>query len=153
MKIKSQKDFWSGIMFTVLGIVFAYGATNYTIGSAAKMGPGYFPLMLGVVLSLLGAAVTLRSLSVETADGDPVDAFNIRTIAIILGAVCLFAFLLQPMGLIVALLALVVMSSYASHEFSWKGTMINAAVMIALCMGVFVFALKLQFPILPSFLR
>jgi Tripartite tricarboxylate transporter TctB family len=153
VKIKSQRDFWSGIMFTVLGVIFAYGATSYNIGSAAKMGPGYFPLMLGVVLALLGAAVTLRALSVQTADGEPIDAFDWKTTLIVLGSVCLFGFLLPTMGLMLALLALVIGSSLASHEFTWKGTLISAVFLIALCLVVFVWALKLQFNILPAFLR
>ncbi len=152
MKIKSQRDFWAGLMFVVVGVAFAYGAKNYNIGNAAKMGPGYFPLMLGLLLAVLGAIVTLTALSVETVDGDPIGGFDWRSILVVLGSVCLFGFLLQKLGLIVALLGLVIVSSFASHEFSWKGTLINAVVMVALCLVTFVWALKLQFNILPPFL-
>ncbi|NBS72532.1 MAG: tripartite tricarboxylate transporter TctB family protein, partial [Betaproteobacteria bacterium] len=62
MNIKSQKDFFSGLMFGVVGIAFAWGATNYTVGSAARMGPGYFPLLLGVILAIFGAIIMFYSL-------------------------------------------------------------------------------------------
>ena len=54
MKIKSQRDFFSGLMFTAVGVAFAWGATTYNVGSGARMGPGYFPLMLGIVLAFIG---------------------------------------------------------------------------------------------------
>ena len=62
MKIKSQKDFFAGLMFLVVGGAFAWGATNYTIGEGARMGPGYFPLVLGVILALIGVVVTFQAL-------------------------------------------------------------------------------------------
>ena len=76
MKIKSQKDFFSGLMFTVVGAAFAYGATSYNIGTGARMGPGYFPLLLGVILALLGATILFKALVVETPSGDPSTLFR-----------------------------------------------------------------------------
>ena len=70
MNIKSQKDFFSGLMFTVVGVAFAWGATTYTVGSGARMGPGYFPLMLGIVMAIIGMIITFTALVTETADGD-----------------------------------------------------------------------------------
>lgn len=153
MKIKSQRDFWAGVMFVAAGLAFAIGARNYNIGDAAKMGPGYFPLVLGVLLALLGAFIVFEALTIETSDGEPIGHFDWKTILIILGSVCLFGFLLQPAGLVVSLVVLVVASSLASHEFTWRGTIINASVMLALCLVVFVWALKLQFPVWPAFMR
>ncbi len=72
MKIKSQKDFYSGLMFMAVGLAFAWGATTYTIGEGARMGPGYFPLMLGLLLAALGAFVLFESVVVETEDGEPI---------------------------------------------------------------------------------
>ena len=70
MNIKSQKVFFSGLMFMAAGAAFAWGATTYPIGTAARMGPGYFPLVLGVLLALLGAVITFKALVVETEDGE-----------------------------------------------------------------------------------
>ncbi|WP_296511041.1 tripartite tricarboxylate transporter TctB family protein, partial [Rhodoferax sp.] len=75
MNIKSQKDFFSGLMFIVVGGAFAIGANGYTIGTGARMGPGYFPLVLGVLLAILGVAITFTSMVVETEDGDKIGRF------------------------------------------------------------------------------
>ena len=72
MRIKSQRDFFAGLLYMTIGIAFAWGATNYTIGNGARMGPGYFPLLLGIVLAVIGAIVMFRALVVETADGEPI---------------------------------------------------------------------------------
>ena len=72
MKIKSQKDFFSGLMFMGVGTAFAWGATTYSVGSGARMGPGYFPLMLGILLALNGAVITFKATVVETVDGDKI---------------------------------------------------------------------------------
>ena len=72
MKIKSQKDFFSGLMFMGVGIAFAWGATTYTVGTGARMGPGYFPLMLGILLAIIGAVMAFKATVVETVGGDEV---------------------------------------------------------------------------------
>ena len=92
--IKSQKDFFSGLMFMLVGGAFAWGATGYTVGSGARMGPGYFPLMLGIVLAVLGALITFYSFVEHTGDGDKVGAFAWRPIVFILGANVVFGVLL-----------------------------------------------------------
>ena len=69
MNIKSQKDFFAGLAFLLIGVAFAWGATNYTVGEGARMGPGYFPLMLGIVLIVLGGVIGFKALVIET-EGD-----------------------------------------------------------------------------------
>ncbi len=81
MKIKSQKDFFAGLMFTIVGIAFAWGATTYSVGTGARMGPGYFPLMLGILLGILGIIVIFTSLVIETVDGEPVGKIAWRPLA------------------------------------------------------------------------
>ena len=68
MKIKSQKDFWSGLLFVAIGIGFAWGATNYNFGSSARPGPGFFPFGLGLLMAILGSVVLFKALVVETED-------------------------------------------------------------------------------------
>lgn len=153
MRIKSHRDFWAGLMFMAFGAAFAWGAASHPLGSAARMGPGYFPLMLGVLLALLGAVITLQALTIETDDGEHVGAWDWRSIAIVLGSVCLFGFLLPRAGLVLALAALVLASSLASHEFTWRGALVTAAVLIVLCLATFIWGLKLQFPVWPAFLN
>jgi hypothetical protein len=150
MKIKSERDFWSGLMFVVVGIAFAWGATTYSFGSSARPGPGYFPFGLGILLAVLGAMVLFKALTIETEDGEKFGSFAWRPLVVVLGAVALFGFILPRLGLLISLPVLVVLSSWASDEFSWKGAVINAAVLTAMSWVIFVKGLALTIPVLPT---
>ncbi|MDZ7855508.1 tripartite tricarboxylate transporter TctB family protein [Sphaerotilus sp.] len=150
MKIKSQKDFWSGLMFLGVGVAFAVGSLDYSFGNSARPGPAYFPFGLGVLMVILGAMVLFGALTKDTPDGDPVGAFAWRPLIIILGAVALFGFLLPRMGMFIALPLLVVMSASASDEFTLKGAAINAAVLTIASWAVFSKGLGLTIPLLPT---
>ena len=149
--IKSQKDFFSGLMFTLVGGAFAWGATNYNIGTGARMGPGYFPHWLGILMAVLGAVILLGSLRPK-AEKTEIAKFDFKILAIIISAIVVFGLLLRPMGLIISLALLVVISSFASHEHNWKITAGNAIFLTLLCWLSFVKGLKLVFPIWPAFL-
>ena len=150
MKIKSQKDFWSGLMFIAIGVGFAWGATEYSFGSSARPGPGYFPFGLGLLLAVLGGMVLFKAMTIESADGDPIGSFAWRPLIIILSSVALFGFLLPRLGMFVCLPLLVIMSSLASDEFTWKGAIINAAVLTVMSWGIFIVGLKLTIPLWPT---
>ena len=150
MKIKSGRDFWSGLMFLAVGIGFAYGATTYSFGTSARPGPGYFPFGLGVLLAILGALVLFEALTIETEDGEPVGHFPWRPLIVILAAVAGFGFLLPRLGMLISLPLLVVVSSLASDEFSWKATIINAVVLTVMSWVIFVKGLSLTIPVLPT---
>ena len=151
MKIRSYKDFWAGIMFAGFGIFFFGFGSRYTLGSTANMGPGYFPTVLGTLLLVLGVAIVFTSVG-RKAYSDKVDNFSLRVLALVLGPVVLFGLLLNSLGLLVCLVLLVIISSFASHEFRWKATLLNALTLTALSYVIFVWALKLQFPLWPAFL-
>jgi len=151
MHIKNQKDFWAGLMFIGFGGFFAGFGTQYTFGTAARMGPAYFPTVLGILLVVLGLAVAIGGLSAN-ADEEKVKRFDWPTLLFVLGPIVLFGLLLQPLGLVLSLFLLVVISSYASHEFKWREALINAVVLIALSLLVFVWGLSLQFQLWPSFI-
>lgn len=150
MKIKSQKDFWSGLMFIAIGVGFAWGATEYSFGSSARPGPGYFPFGLGLLLAVLGGMVLFKAMTIESADGDPIGSFAWRPLIIILSSVALFGFLLPRLGMFICLPLLVIMSSLASDEFTWKGAIINAAVLTVMSWGIFIVGLKLTIPLWPT---
>ncbi len=160
MKIKSQKDFFAGLMFMGVGVAFAWGASTYNIGTGARMGPGYFPLLLGILLAVIGAAVTFFSLTVETQDGDKIGKWAWKQIFFIIGANLLFGVLLAglpsfgipAMGLIVAIYGLTFVASLAGSQFNFKEVFILSTVLAAGCYVAFVWALKLQFPVWPSFI-
>lgn len=150
MRIKNQKDFWSGVMFAGFGAFFAIAGSQYKFGTAAKMGPAYFPIALGLLLVMLGIVIAISGVSANATSGK-VDRFAWPTLLLILGPVVLFGLLLSKLGLVLCLVMLIAISSFASHEFSWKGMAANAAILIALCMFVFVYALKLPFALWPAF--
>jgi hypothetical protein len=160
MKIKSQKDFWSGLMFMAAGVAFAWGATNYTIGEGARMGPGYFPLMLGILLTLIGLFVTFESLVVETEDGEQVGGFAWKPLSFIIGANIVFGILLgglpklgiPAMGLIVAIYALAFIAALAGDQFKAREVALLATVLAIGSYLAFIVLLKLQFPVWPTFI-
>jgi hypothetical protein len=150
MRMKSERDFWSGLMFVVVGIAFAWGATTYSFGSSARPGPGYFPFGLGILLAVLGALVLFKALTVETEDGEKFGHFAWKPLLVVLAAVALFGFILPRLGLIVSLPFLVLLSSWASDEFNWKGSLINAVVLTVMSWVIFVKGLALTIPVWPT---
>jgi len=160
VKIKSQKDFFSGLVFTLVGASFAYGATSYNIGSAARMGPGYFPLLLGIILALIGAFILFKSLVVETPTGDAIGAWAWKPLIFIIAGNLLFGILLgglpsiklPAMGLIGAIYGTTLIVSLAGDKFKLKEVLILATVLSAMSYVAFIVVLKLQFPVWPSFI-
>jgi len=152
VKIKSQKDFWAGLMFIVTGIAFAWGALTYSFGSSARPGPGYFPFGLGVLMALLGAFVLFEALTIETDDGEPVGKFAWKPLVTILVAVGLFGFLLPKLGMALTIPILVMVSSLAGDEFHWRDAVINSVVLTFGSWVIFIWGLKLVIPLWPVFL-
>jgi hypothetical protein len=149
MQIKNHRDFWAGILFIVTGILFMVLSRQYQLGTAAKMGPGYFPTILGGLMAVLGLLVLLPSFKGPKVEVGKIDT---RMILFVLVAVAVFAFALPKLGMIVAVFLLILISSLASHEFNLKTTLISAVVLLAFSWLVFVKGLELQFPFLPPFL-
>ena len=152
MKIKSQKDFWAGLMFVVTGLGFAWGAQFYSFGTSARPGPGYFPLGLGLLLAGLGALTLFEALTIETDDGEPVGAFAWKPLGTILVAVVLFGVLLPRLGMALTIPVLVMISSLAGDEFHWREALINSVVLAIGSWAIFILGLKLVIPLWPTFL-
>jgi hypothetical protein len=152
VKIKSQKDFWSGLLFVAVGLAFAWGATNYSFGTSARPGPGYFPLGLGLILAGLGALTLFEALAIETEDGERIGAFAWKPLGTILIAVLLFGFLLPRLGMALTIPLLVIISSLAGDEFHWRDAIINSVVLTLGSWGIFILGLKLVIPLWPTFL-
>jgi hypothetical protein len=152
VQIKSQKDFWSGLMFIVAGLGFAWGATNYNFGSAARPGPGYFPFGLGMLLAVLGAVILLKALTVKTQDGDPVGAIAWRPLVLIVASVAVFGLLLPRLGMVLSLPILVLIASFAGDEFHLGEVLINSVVLTVFSWLVFIVGLGLTIPLWPTFL-
>ena len=148
MRIKSPKDFWAGLMFIGVGAFFvAWAATHYQLGTAVRMGPAYFPILLGGLLVFLGALILLESFAMA---GPPVPRFSFRPLILISLACVVYGYLMKPLGLVGATAAIVIISAYGGHEFKWKEVIILAIVLIVFSVLVFVKGLSLPFPLWPA---
>ena len=156
VRIKSQKDFNAGLMFIAIGGLFAVGAIGipalgipgYPMGSALRMGPAYFPSILGVLVMILGAVIFFDSFFIEEAPPRPT---GWRGLTWILGAVVVFGLLVGPFngGLIFACLALMLLTAYGGYEFKWGEAIINAVFLTAASVGIFHYGLGLPFRLWP----
>ncbi len=151
MKIKAPKDFWAGLMFIAFGAAFMIIALkDYQLGSAVRMGPGYFPTMLGGLLVVLGSLVVFTSLVVS---GPKVPKFHFRPMIFVLGGCLAFAYLLKPAGVMLSVILLVFISALGGHEFKWKEILLLGVCLAVFAVIVFVKGLTLPFPICPEFLE
>lgn len=147
--IRHPKDFWTGIIFLVIGMAAIIIGLDYPMGSAGRMGPAYFPSVLGGLLTLIGAIGVIRSF---LRPGDAIGKFHIREIVLILAAVLLFGLLMRNAGLVPAVLVLVLMSAYASPKFTWGASLLLAIGLAVFAVVVFVKLLGLPMPILGPWL-
>jgi hypothetical protein len=147
MKITHPKDFWSGVLFMTIGAFALVYGSKYTIGTAARMGPGYFPRILGILLIVFGALITLRAFRLK---GDRIPPWKWRPTLLVLGSVVLFGAIVKPVGMALSTVILIVIASAASHEFRPKEAVIAGVLLAALAVGVFVVGLSLQLPIWPG---
>lgn len=148
MQLRNRRDLWAGIMFTFTGLLFIALSQQYPMGTAAKMGPGYFPTVLGGLMAVLGIIVLLGAYS-KSNQITHVTQFMFRPTVMLLGGVALFAGLLNTMGMVVSLIALILISAVASHEFRLKDTLMSIVVLAIMAWVVFVWGLELQFPVWP----
>lgn len=152
MKIKSEKDYWSGLMFIAVGLGFAWGATEYSFGSSARPGPAYFPFGLGILMAILGAMVLFKALTFEVEGGDKIGSWAWKPLLIIVLTVAGFGLLLPRLGMVITLPLLVFASAMAGDEFRWKEALVNAAILTVMSWGVFIKGLSLTIPLWPTFL-
>jgi hypothetical protein len=157
MKIQSEKDFYSGVLFACVGSAFAWGSGTYSLGSSARMGAGYFPLILGVLLAVLGLAIAAKALVVPVAGGDKLGKFAWQPLIFIISANVVFgvciggvpAIGLQPLGLVVGIYLLTFVAAKAGSEFRFKEVLTAATILSVMSYFAFIVLLKLQFPVWP----
>ena len=148
--IKNPRDFWAGVMFIVFGCLFAGVAlTSYKMGTAARMGPGYFPFVLGALLVILGAIITLTSFRAKNK-GPAVDKFYWRPVFWVLGSIVLFGLTLKIIGALLAGIMVVVVSGFGSQEFRLRDMVLLGLGLTAFCAAVFVWGLGLPIPLCPA---
>lgn len=149
LKIKAGKDFWSGVMFLCFAAVGLYASRGYSLGSAGKMGPGYFPMLLAIVLGLLGLLLVARAL---TFGDEEAPVLSLRPLLFLVVAVAAFGATIQSFGLILSILLTLAIAALASRESRPVEICLLAIGLAVLSVGVFHYALQLPIPILPSFL-
>ena len=151
MKLKNPKDFWSGVMFAMTGFAFAIVVKvfEYPMGTGSRMGPGYFPYVLGIIMGIMGLVVVAQA---WISEGKPLSKFAWRPLIWVLSAFVIFGLTAKWAGLVIAIVLLVVISSYGGHEHRWKEAAISSVILAVSSVAVFVYGLKLPFPIWPAFI-
>jgi hypothetical protein len=146
LRIRSQQDFGAGLLYAAFGLAALLMARDYGMGTASRMGPGYFPTALGALLLLTGIASVVRSFF---RDGKPIGAVAWKGAALVTAATVLFGLLLRPAGLVPGLVALILVGASASSRFrfEWRAGALMLA-LIAFCALVFVKGLGLPIPLL-----
>jgi len=143
---RSVKDVLSGLVFLGFGLAFAVGATTYTVGSPARMGPGFYPLVVGSLLVVLMVVIVVRS--GREADAEPLIAPAWRALPLILGAIIVFGLTVRGLGLIPSIFITASLSALASHRTNIILALVLGAVLTAISIGIFVLALRLNLPLL-----
>jgi Tripartite tricarboxylate transporter TctB family len=147
MRIRSPRDFWAGLLFVGIAALFIALASQYRFGEAHRMGPGYFPIMVGALLAILGAVVAGRGLAF---DGPPLPRFNPRPLLVTLVAVVLFGLAIEHLGLAAAIAALVLVSAFADREVRPLPSLVLAVLLIAFSVATFVWLLGLPLQVWPQ---
>lgn len=151
LRIKSTQDFCTGCAFIAFGGLTVALARAYPLGTTARMGPGYFPTALGALLVLIGVVVFVKSL--VNADGGNVARVQVGLLLRLLLSVAAFAFLLQPLGLVVTAVLVVMLAAWVGHEFRVLESLVNALALALLSYLLFVKALNQTMPVWPWFWR
>lgn len=146
--IRAPKDFWSGLMFLAFAAATLVTASGYSMGRGGRMGPGYFPILLGSVLALLGLILLIRSFAIE---GERIARFNLRPLIVLVVCVIFFGATIQWLGLVLSLSVTVFLAALAGREFRPVESALLSAGLTAASLVIFVAALGLPLPVWPSF--
>lgn len=151
MQIKNQTDFWTGLLFGGFGLfVSIYAAIHYKIGTAVRMGPGYFPAVIGGLVFVLGLVLAVSALRVE---GPRLPRLHLRPLAFVLLGGVAYGYLLKPLGMVIATMLLVIVSAMGGHEFRWREAIPLAIGLAVFSILVFVWGLGLPFSLWPEFME
>jgi hypothetical protein len=142
----SLKNLLAGLIFVGFGLAFGYAASNYQIGTALRMGPGYFPIILAVIMVVLGAIIVVQSFLSGT-DEIPLGQVPWRGLVLLIGALVFFGFTVRGLGLLPSLFVTVFLAGFASRSNGLVGALVLAVGLTTLCMVIFIWALGLPLPL------
>lgn len=142
--IRNQKDFYAGVLFIIFGVAFLWLAQDYTFGTARRMGPAFFPIILSAILIIIGIVIGVRGVTVTE---EPPRGFTLKGLTLVILSTVLFGALVRTAGVPVATAVLVAVSAYASQRFNWKPTLMLSLGLAVFCVVVFIYALGLPMPV------
>ena len=148
LRVRNPRDFLAGLLFIAIGVATAIAASDYPLGTMRNIGPGYYPILLGIALTLLGAGIVLKGLKIS-AERSSGEGFALRPLIAVIAAVVAFGLLVRPFGLGVAIVALIVISSFAGRDFNPVRVALLCAAMVALSWLVFIYLLGLSMSMWP----
>jgi hypothetical protein len=143
---RGLKDILAGSVLAVFGLAFAIGAATYQIGTPLRMGPGFFPLGLGVLLVLLGIAIVAKGLL--AGDGEAIGPVPWRAMVLIVAGVMFFGATVRGLGVVPSVFATTILAAFAAHRPSVVASLIIAVGLTILCVLIFIVALRLRLPLL-----
>jgi putative tricarboxylic transport membrane protein len=146
MHIRNPRDFYAGVIFLSFGLCAVLVGRDYPMGSALRMGAGYFPFVLGMLLLVLGAVICGKSLLIP---GENLETIGLRPLLLVLAGIAAFAASVDSLGLITATILLTVIGAAASPESRWREVAVLTVALLALSLGAFVYGLGLPFKLLP----
>jgi len=146
--MRLTKDLLSGLMFLAFGAGAAVIAHGYNFGTPARMGSGFFPVVIGVIIAIMGLVLIVRSL-LKPASDEAVGEFQFRPLVFISAAIVIFGVLIEDAGLIASLAALIVVARLAGREGSLLELALMVAVLIAIAVGIFVYGLNIRLKLGP----
>ena len=146
-----NKDVGAGLLFIAFGAFFAvYAATTLRFGTAFRMGPGFFPVVVGGLLALFGTAILLRGIA-STAGGFGTVPW--RAVVVIPLSLIAFGILTRPLGLLIALLVMSFAAAFASRRMTAGYAALMSVVITAFCIILFTYVLDLSLPLLGTLLE
>jgi hypothetical protein len=143
---RGLNDILAGAVFVVFGLAFAIGAATYEVGTPLRMGPGYFPLVLGGLLAVLGIAIVVKGL--VAGDGEAIGPIPWRSMVLIVAALVFFGITVRGLGVAPSVLGTTLLSAFAGHRTGIVPAVVIAAGLTMLCVLIFVIALQLRLPLL-----
>jgi hypothetical protein len=141
-RIANNADFWAGVMFVIFGAAAVYMSRDYPMGSAMRMGPGYFPTYLGVLMMIFGIIIGARGF---LKGSDPIGPWAFRPIIVLSLGVIAFGLLIEKVGFIPSLVALILLTTLAGREFKWLEVLIVTIVLVVGAVGIFIYGIGLPY--------
>ena len=141
-RIRTNSDFWAGVMFLCFGATAVFMSRDYPMGSAMRMGPGYFPTYLGALMMLLGLIIGIKGI---LGSGERITRFVFRPILVLSAGIIIFGILMEKVGFVISLAVLIVLSTLAGKEFKWLEVLILTIGLIVGAILVFIKGIGLPY--------